>query len=111
MKNNNPIFIDELNLSDDSYTYVSDCHNTTSWIDHILINKNLCNVISDVSVFYNTVASDHRPVLFSLHGAVNEPCIVNDSPICTNNTTISDWSKCDNISINNYMKCAHYCKM
>ena len=29
-----------------SYTYVSDCHNATSWLDHIVINNNLLNVVS-----------------------------------------------------------------
>jgi len=24
-------------------TYVSDCHATTPWIDHVVINHNLCN--------------------------------------------------------------------
>ena len=80
--------VDSQCLDDDSFTFVSDCHNTTSWIDHVFTNTSLLPVFQDMSVIYDVVASDHRPLQFAI--------TVNVSPenveIDTNNpVTIADW--------------------
>jgi len=35
-----------LNLRHDSFTYVSDCHSSTSWIDRLIVNDGLASEMS-----------------------------------------------------------------
>jgi len=41
---------------------VSDDGKNTSWIDHIVCSSALLPCISGVSVLYDAVSSDHRPL-------------------------------------------------
>jgi len=54
-----PTIVDLNLLDDDSFTYVSDCHNSTSWIDHVIVNDGLASEISRMSVLYDVIGSDH----------------------------------------------------
>ena len=58
-------------LNSESFTYVSDCHNTTSWIDHVFTNASLYSIIQDMSVSYDVIGSDHRPLSFCIFADVN----------------------------------------
>lgn len=53
-------------LPDDTFTYVSDSHHTTSWLDHVLMSASLNDVCTDMSVLYELLTSDHRPISFDL---------------------------------------------
>lgn len=97
--------VDQLMLNPSSFTYVSDCHNTTSWIDHILVNHNLLDSISEVRVQYGTVASDHRPILCCLNNDVqiNDGATHNSDSV--NRSVVSDWMACSEIELNNFTAC------
>ena len=43
----NAIAADEYFMDPNSFTYISDCHNTTSWIDHVITTQNLLSSISN----------------------------------------------------------------
>ena len=58
-------------LNSESFTYVSDYHNTTSWIDHVFTNASLYSIIRDMSVSYDVIESDHRPLSFCIFADVN----------------------------------------
>ena len=50
----------------DTFTYVSDVHHTTSWIDHVLMSSSVNGVCVDMTVLYDHVISDHRPISFGI---------------------------------------------
>lgn len=93
---------DQQLLNADSFTYVSDCHNTTSWIDHILVNRGLIQAVTKAHVQYNVVSSDHRPLVFQLDAVVN--VVHSNSANCDRNsyTVISDWEACSDVDLYNY---------
>jgi len=47
-------------LEPDSFSYLSPSHNTTSWIDHILIAGDV--ILNDIKVNYNAAIFDHFPI-------------------------------------------------
>jgi len=55
-----------------SFTYVSDCHRTTSWLDRVPVNHSLFNAISGMAVEYDYVSSDHRPLKFDFIAKVEQ---------------------------------------
>ncbi|CAG9583497.1 unnamed protein product [Danaus chrysippus] len=57
--------IDE--MPKDSYTFLSDAHNSTSWLDHCMISYSLKSHINSISIDYNVDWSDHRPLSISLN--------------------------------------------
>ena len=66
-KNNNLIVSDEIFLPQDTFTYVSDCHGSTSWIDHCLSSSSFHQAITEMDILQDFFTSDHRPLAFTLH--------------------------------------------
>ena len=61
------LVISDLNrLPVDSFTYVSDSHQTVSWIDHVIMSTSADRVCYDMRVIYDLIISDHRPISFTL---------------------------------------------
>ena len=44
------------------FTYVSDAHNTTSWLDHIICSFDFYSIISDLFILDKLPSSDHLPL-------------------------------------------------
>ena len=44
------------------YTYVSDAHHSTSWLDHVICSSNLHNAIGSIYVVDKLPSSDHLPL-------------------------------------------------
>ena len=79
-------------LPHDSYTYVSDTHNTVSWLDHCMSTMDMHQCISDFKVLYDIVSSDHRPLSFN----INVNCVPVQSPsanLKTNSSPQVPWDK------------------
>ena len=53
-------------FADDTFTYFSECHNTTSWIDHVVRTQSAHDLIEDINVHYNYISSDHHPISFTV---------------------------------------------
>jgi exonuclease III len=51
-----------INTDSDRFTYLSDAHNTTSWIDHIVSTTSAHGLVISVDVQYDFVTSDHLPL-------------------------------------------------
>ena len=60
------IICDQMSLCKSSYTYISDAHSTTSWLDHCITSKTGSLIIKDMDILYDFVTSDHKPLVFSL---------------------------------------------
>jgi exonuclease III len=64
----NLIISDTIHCSvDDTYTFYSEAHHSTSWLDHIIANVNMHALINNVKVDYKCVTSDHFPVCCSIN--------------------------------------------
>ena len=50
----------------DTFTFFSDAHSTTSWLDHVVASKSAANLIENVMVRYDCISSDHLPLSISL---------------------------------------------
>ena len=101
LTSHSPTIVDLNLLDDNSFTYVSDCHSSTSWIDHVIVNDGLASVISHMSVLYDVIGSDHSPISFNLN--VDVPTS-NFTVISNQDTWImkSDWEACTEIDICRY---------
>ncbi|XP_060801616.1 uncharacterized protein LOC132902036 [Amyelois transitella] len=55
-----------LGISSNTYTYVSDIHGTTSWLDHLIVTKVANETISNVKVLYDVFWSDHFPIYIEI---------------------------------------------
>ena len=53
---------DVSSLPNDSFTYLSPAHNTTSWLDHILVSD--MGIIDKVKIEYEKAIYDHFPVSY-----------------------------------------------
>ena len=74
---NNLCFIDKSSLSPDSYTFISQAHHTTSWLDHCISTVSGESIISNVYIVDDIVCSDHFPLCIDIN--------CNISPICDSN--------------------------
>ena len=54
------------NTDRDRFTFYSEAHNTCHWLDHIVATQSAHNIISDVSVLYDFITSDHLPLCCEL---------------------------------------------
>ena len=54
-------------LPDDTFTYISDSHQTVSWIDHVIMSTTADRVCVDMRVIYDLIISDHRPISFTVN--------------------------------------------
>ena len=46
----------------DKYTYVSDAHGTTSWLDHFICSHDLHSNIVEMKILEKNPCSDHLPI-------------------------------------------------
>ena len=56
------------------YTYVSDSHFSTSWLDHLICNHDMNLKLSSVKILDKLPCSDHLPLSAEL--SINSPCSV-----------------------------------
>ena len=89
-------------LEANNFTYISDVHSTTSWIDHIIVNHSLLCKISCMSIDHDSVASDHRPLSFKFDAETSiGPTATNDVSDA-DITYISNWEACSMANRSSY---------
>ena len=71
------MFIDKSSLLLDSYTFISQAHHTTSWLDHWISAVCGKSIISNVYIVDDNVCSDHFPLCIDIN--------CNITPICDRN--------------------------
>ena len=70
--NNNLCFIDREKLPPDSFTFVSQAHGTTSWLDHCITTTSGQSIRSNISIIDDIVFSDHFPLCIEIVCDVNK---------------------------------------
>ena len=58
--------VDKDYLPAGAYTYVSSAWGTTSWLDHVICTADARGCVTDMTVSYDCICSDHHPLLFSI---------------------------------------------
>ena len=60
------VISDKRLITSDTFTFVSDCHETTSWLDHCQFSNNFHNIISCIDVLKQCISSDQRPLFITV---------------------------------------------
>ena len=89
----------------DKYTYVSDAHSTTSWLDHFICSYDLHTKILEMQILEKSPSSDHLSIyakfLFDI-GLSNH----NEGNVSASNDSIPfvkyQWAKASDIDIEGY---------
>ena len=53
-------------LLSDTFTYVSQSHNTTSWLDHCITTGADKSIVTKMDIVDNIVCSDHLPLCMEI---------------------------------------------
>ena len=101
-KDYNYLISDELFLPDDTFTYVSDAHGSTSWVDHCVSTHGAHNCINSISVLYDIISSDHLPLSINCDYEILPICICSDKVACENIKTSMKWDKINSEQRNAY---------
>lgn len=65
--------VDRLGMDSGSYTFISEAHGTSSWLDHCLVTKSAFNSVTNVRINYDTLWSDHFPLQLKFKFDAIEP--------------------------------------
>ena len=84
------------------YTYVSDAHCTTSWLDHVLCSQDLQRKLQLINILDKLPSSDHLPLSVIIDVRVQS--VPSVSTICSSPRAkvIYNWTKADTTDVNNY---------
>ena len=89
----------------DQFTYVSDAHGTTSWLDHFICSHNLhCNIV-DMKILDKSPCSDHLPIYAKLKLDIGLSVLASSSVPASDVTfpTINyQWAKATDVDVENY---------
>ena len=64
---------DKFGRTRETYTYVSDAHNSTSWLDHFICTHSVYSIATVIHIIHKLPSSDHLPV-----GLVVFTCVTPD---------------------------------
>ena len=92
------ILTDYNRLPDNSFTYISYAWNTTSWLDHCVTTKAADKCIKEISILYDFISSDHRPLAMTLD--INK--LPSTENINEDNRLITNWANCTPDEIHSY---------
>ena len=87
---NELIFSSKIMLPSDSFTYISESWNTTSWLDHVICTQEGHIGISNISILYESAFSDHVPISISIN--LDDLTSFNENSTSTSNHHIC-WDK------------------
>ena len=90
-----------------TYTYVSDAHNSTSWLDHFICSHS--KILDDHGCIYildKCPSSDHLPVGLVLSTALTAERCVNNEKHADKMPPIFRWSNTKDCTIKEYGKCS-----
>lgn len=54
---------DKLGISSDTYTFISEAHNSMRWLDHYIVTKAAFKLVTNIYVMYDVYWSDHFPLV------------------------------------------------
>ena len=84
---NHFVVADVAALPPSTYTFLSEAHGTTSWLDHVCVSENVVEHVRNFEVMYGGGTSGHFPIGFSL----NLPTYFKATEAPINNETVVKW--------------------
>lgn len=81
----NCVDTERLGLESNNYTFISEAHGTTSWLDHCLVTNSALSSIINVYIKYDVNWSDHFPLVFECNLNLIQQKLSNNKPIINNN--------------------------
>ena len=81
-------------LPPDTYTFLSSSWNSTSWLDYFLTSSEVFDTIHDMSVLYDYICSDHKPLSLSLCLGNSDSSVIGENSRGGSNNT----RKCQDLS-------------
>jgi hypothetical protein len=99
----NLIITDKLYLSGKkTFSYFSEAHSSTSWLDHILSTSSAHSLVTDVRIGYEFVTSDHLPIFMDIKTECNLYNLMPESNLEYNKCKLQ-WDKVSPMDIKHYM--------
>ena len=109
MEDNNLVMTDlsMLGASNAVFTYCSDSGSNTSWIDHVICSHKMDNNVREMTVLYDFICSDHRPLSLVLNCSTTAPLVIsgNDKP---SQSASHDWDRVDATIASLYSENMHH---
>ena len=96
---NNLCFIDKSSLSLDSYTFISQAHHTTSWLDHCISTVSGEYIISNVYIVDDIVCSDYFPLCIDINCNITPIC---DSNFVKHSKNVCNWKLAGDLEKSRY---------
>ena len=88
-------------LPSSEFTYLCPASSSTSFIDHIICNQRVLDLIGNISILYNFSLYDHFPLRFELNVNYDKITYVNKEQNSSLNNKIN-WQKLNNKQIKSY---------
>ena len=96
--------VEVLGITSDAFTFLSEAHGSTSWLDHCISSVQVHNCIESIKVNYDVLSSDHFPlsVCVKVDG-------IRAEHVGTNNVHLSrcNWSKAEDVT---FTRCKDCCE-
>lgn len=94
---------DKLGSTSDTFTFISEAHGSTSWLDHCIVTGSAWQSIVDIKVHYDCVWSDHLPLEVKCNVSLIKP-LARVQNISRNKIL---WGERDSEQTNNYQRLSH----
>ena len=90
------------------FTYYSEAHQSTSWLDHCISTSPAHNCITDISILHEYIGSDHFPLRVTCSLDYLQKYVI--EPPCQTSSIhkIIDWSCIDDTSLHRYRICSKH---
>ena len=98
-QDNNLTISDKELLPESSYTYISESHNTCTWIDHIVSSNDIKTAIDNITIAYDVTESDHIPII--IHVNMQLTPVLSNNSVNIGNRKIK-WDNFTKKDINDY---------
>ena len=103
----NLIISDSIIGDKDKFTFYSEAHDSTAWLDHLVSSSSFHSLIENIYVDNSLVSSDHFPIFVHLN--VDQVNFVNSHPaVCENKKRIM-WSEVSDHEIGKYTDASNMC--
>ena len=109
MCENNGLVISDYEIfgrASNTYTYVSDAHNSTSWLDHFICSHSVNSMITDLYILDKCPSSDQLPVGLEISTALTAERCVNNEKHADKMPPIFRWSNAKDCNIKEYGRCS-----
>ena len=97
-------FIDRIILPSSSFTFISQAHGTTSWLDHCITTAAGRSLISNAFITDNVICSDHFPLSVNIECSID---LTYDYNFQMKHVNLPQWRTANDLDKNAYTICTN----